>query len=93
MRNAPKKTVGIAQTVPKLDGRGQLAWARRICNEIPGIAERASHGEPTFFSPKRVCAMFANNHHNDGHLAVWIPAAPAFQEALIEEVPGTCFLN
>jgi hypothetical protein len=37
--------------------------------------------------------MFANNHHNDGHLAVWIPAAPAFQEALIEEVPGTCFLN
>ena len=35
--------------------------------------------------------MFANNHHNDGHLAVWIPAALGVQEALIEGVPGTYF--
>jgi hypothetical protein len=23
--------------------------------------------------------MFANNHHGDGHTAVWIPAAPGAQ--------------
>ncbi len=27
--------------------------------------------------------MFSNNHHNDGHIAVWIPAAPGYQEMLI----------
>jgi hypothetical protein len=69
----------------------QLGRVRRICDEIPGIAERISHGEPTFFSPKRVFAMFANNHHHDGRLAVWIPAAPGVQESLIEEAPGTYF--
>jgi hypothetical protein len=90
-RMAVKKTAGIAQPAPKLEDKEQLARVRRICNEIPGIEERISHGEPTFFSPKRVFAMFANNHHNDGHIAVWIPAAPGLQEALIEEVPGTYF--
>ena len=35
--------------------------------------------------------MFADNHHNDGRLAVWLPAASGVQAALIEEVPGTYF--
>jgi hypothetical protein len=50
-----------------------------------------SHGEPTFFTPKRVFAMFANNHHGDGHVAVWLPAGPGVQAALIEEAPDTYF--
>jgi hypothetical protein len=44
-----------------------------------------------FFTPKRVFAMFANNHHNDGHIAVWLPAAPGVQEALIDEAPKIYF--
>ena len=35
--------------------------------------------------------MFANNHHGDGHIAVWIPAASGVQAALIEEAPDTYF--
>ena len=27
--------------------------------------------------------MFANNHHNDGHIAVWVPAPPGAQQILI----------
>ena len=53
--------------------------------------EKISHGEPTFFTPKRVFAMFANNHHNDGHIAVWLPAGPGEQEALIGEAPQIYF--
>ena len=53
--------------------------------------EKISHGEPTFFTPKRVFAMFANNHHGDGHVAVWVPAASGVQAALIEEAPDTYF--
>jgi hypothetical protein len=35
--------------------------------------------------------MFANNHHGDGRIAVWIPAGPGVQTALIEEDPETYF--
>ena len=58
-----------------------------MCLSIPGTMEKISHGEPTFFTPKRVFAMFANNHHNDGHVAVWLPMGSGVQEALIDEAP------
>jgi hypothetical protein len=51
--------------------------------------EKISHGEPTFFVKKRVFAMFSNNHHRDGHVAVWVPAP--LQEALIGERPETYY--
>ena len=76
---------------PKKDDGTQLNRVRAICASIPGTIEKLSHGEPTFFTPKRVFAMFSDNHHADGHLAVWIPAAPGVQAALIEEAPETYF--
>jgi hypothetical protein len=60
---------------------------RRLCLSMPGAIEKLSHGEPTFFTPKRVFAMFSNNHHDDGHVAVLLPAGPGVQEALVEESP------
>jgi hypothetical protein len=66
----------------------QLRRVRRICTELPDTMEKLSHGEPTFFVHKRVFAMFSNNHHRDGHVAVLLPAPPGLQEALIEEAPG-----
>lgn len=69
----------------------QLARVRRVCTSIPGTIERLSHGEPTFFSPKRVFAMFAGNHHGDGRIAVWLPVAPGVQADLIAESPDTYF--
>ncbi|MBV8811069.1 MAG: MmcQ/YjbR family DNA-binding protein [Acidobacteriaceae bacterium] len=80
-----------AGPAPKLDKGKQLARLRRICKSIPGTIEKLSHGEPTFFTPKRVFAMFANNHHGDGRVAVWLPAAAGVQTALIEEAPETYF--
>jgi hypothetical protein len=35
--------------------------------------------------------MFANNHHNDGHLAVWVPAPHGIQEVLIGDSPKKFF--
>ena len=66
----------------------QIQRVRRICLALPGAGEKLSHGEPTFFVKKRVFAMFSNNHHNDGHVAVWIPAQPGEQEALIASFPA-----
>lgn len=68
-----------------------LERVRRICAALPETTERLSHGEPTFFVRKRVFAMFANNHHNDGRIAVWLPAPPGFQEMLIQAAPEKYF--
>ena len=65
----------------------QLQRVRRLCLALPEATEKLSHGEPTFFVKKRVFVMFSNNHHNDGHVAVLLPAPPGAQAALIEEAP------
>ena len=73
---------------PKVDkGEKHLARVRRICMELPETMEKLSHGEPTFFVRKKVFAMCSNNHHNDGHVAVLLPAAIGVQAALIKADP------
>jgi hypothetical protein len=73
-------------------GKDHLRRVQRICNALPETTEKLSHGEPTFFVRKKVYAMFANNHHNDGHIAVWIPVAPGLQAALIKTEPNKFFM-
>ena len=88
---ARKRSLGIKGPAAKRDDSEQLERIRLICRSIPGTLEKISHGAPTFFTPKRVFAIFANNHHGDGHVAVWVPAASGVQLALIEEAPETYF--
>ena len=64
---------------------------RRICTALPETSEKLSHGEPTFFVNKKVFVMFANNHHNDGHVAVWLPVPSGLQEMLIQTAPEKYF--
>jgi hypothetical protein len=68
-------------------GEKQAERVRRLCLALPETWEKISHGEPTFFVKKRVFAMCSINHHNDGHIAVTIPAAIGVQAALIESDP------
>jgi hypothetical protein len=88
-KSAPKARV------PKEDlpaaGEDHLPRVRRLCAALPGTTERLSHGEPTFFVAKKVYAMFANNHHDDGHVAIWIPAPPGLQATLIKTEPKKFF--
>jgi len=35
--------------------------------------------------------MFVNNHHNNRHIAVWIPAPPGLQAMLVNQSPETYF--
>lgn len=69
------------------EGEKQIERVRRICLSLPETWEKLSHGEPTFFVRKRVFAMCSNNHHNDGHIAVTVPAAIGIQAMLIERSP------
>jgi uncharacterized protein YdhG (YjbR/CyaY superfamily) len=72
---------------------GHLNRLRRICSTLPTVSEKLSHGTPTFFvaKDKGVFTMFADNHHEDGHLAVWLPVPPGLQSAMIEDAPSTYF--
>ena len=90
-KKAKPKVKAPAGPAPKLDKGTQLKRVRAICGSIAGTVEKLSHGAPTFFSPDRVYLMFVDNHHDDGHVAVWIPAAAGVQAALIEEAPDTYY--
>lgn len=74
-----------------LTSEQQLERVRAICLDLPGTEERLSHGEPTFFIGKKVFTMFANNHHNDGHIAVWLPVPEGAQMGLIGASPQKFF--
>lgn len=72
-------------------GEEHIARVRRICMQLPETTEKISHGEPTWFVRKRVFCMFANNHHNDGHIAVYVPTEPGLQATLLKTPPGKYF--
>ena len=71
----------------KVSGELQIERVRQICLSLPETWEKISHGEPTWFVGKKVFAMFSNNHHHDGHVAVTLPAAIGIQEMLIKKSP------
>ena len=77
----------MAKELKRDPGEKLIERVRRICLALPETMEKLSHGEPTFFVRKKVFAMCSNNHHNDGHIAVVLPAAIGVQAMLIESSP------
>ena len=78
---------GVDSTKRRKVSERHLKRIRRICAALPETTEKLSHGEPTFFVRKKVYATFSNNHHNDGHVAVLVPAPPGIQAMLIKASP------
>ncbi len=75
----------------EMPNEDHIRRVRHLCLALAGTMEKLSHGEPTFFVKKKVFAMISNNHHNDGHVAVWIPVLPGEQEALIAIAPNVYY--
>jgi hypothetical protein len=57
---------------------------RRICLALPEVTEKVAWGEPTWRAGK-IFAQMDTHHHGADHVAVWLPARPSVQEALVEE--------
>jgi len=72
-------------------GEEHIRRVRRLCFALPQTTEKLSHSEPTFFVAKKVYVMFANNHHDDGHIAIWLAAPPGLQATLIKTEPKKFF--
>jgi predicted DNA-binding protein (MmcQ/YjbR family) len=58
---------------------------REICLALPQAFEKEAWGECTFrVTGGSMFAMTDNNHHNSGHVAVWVKAPPMVQEILVK---------
>jgi hypothetical protein len=70
----------------------QIARARRICMALPEAWEQEAWGEPTWRVRKRMFAMFADDHHGDGRIALWCNAPVGVQQMLVRAEPDKCFV-
>jgi hypothetical protein len=68
--------------VEELEPAAALARLRAICQGLPGVTERASHGEPSWFVRGRQFVTYAERHHDD-RVACWCAAPAGAQEILV----------
>ena len=65
---------------------------RRLCLALPEVTEQEAWGSPTFRVRKKMFAMYLNNHHNDGRIALWVKAPPGAQAQLAAADPERFFI-
>src|SRR5690606_3682945 len=73
------------------DANDPLTRLRALCNALPETTEKEAWGTPTFRVRGKMFAMFADDHHGDGRVAVWCKAPTGAQEALVESDPDVFF--
>ena len=69
-----------------------LARVRAICLALPEAEEKEAWGMPTFRVRGKLFAHFADNHHGDGRVALWLKAEPGARELLVEAAPERFFV-
>lgn len=71
-----------------------LSKLRKLCLALPDTFEKSSHGAPSFWSPKRMFATFADarGHHGGGRHAVWVMAAAGRQARMVRTAPDRFFV-
>ena len=81
-----------AEVLRWLNARAGAGFRRRcasLCLAFPGVEEFESHGSPNFRAREgtrkgKVFAVFALNHHGDGHVALWLNTPALEQSRLID---------
>ena len=86
-RGHPQRT-----PAPGTNAHAALERVRSICAALAESFEKEAWGEPTFRSPGGMFAMFVNDHHGDGRVAVWCKAAWGVQEMLVANDPERFFV-
>jgi hypothetical protein len=75
------------------DSNPAIKRLREICLALPQVFEKEAWGECTFrVSGGSMFAMTDNNHHNSGHVAVWVKAPAMVQEILVRSDPARFFI-
>jgi predicted DNA-binding protein (MmcQ/YjbR family) len=80
----PRRTV----TRPAL-----LKRVRKLCLGLPEASEKEAWGGPTFrVRGQKMFAMYMDNHHGNGRVALWLNAPPGAQDELVESDPERFFV-
>ncbi len=72
--------------------RDPLTRLRAICLALPETSEKIAWGAPTFRVRDKMFAMFLDNHHGDGRVALWGKATLGVQEILVGAAPERFFV-
>lgn len=72
--------------------KAQLVRLRSICLGFPEAVEKGGVVEHTFRVRDKIFAMFLDNHHGDGRVAMWCKAPPGLQDALVGSDPERYFV-
>lgn len=59
---------------------------------MPDTFEKIGHGAPVMWAKKKPFVMMADNHHNDGRLAVWVRATHEAQDLFVQSDPKRFFI-
>ena len=70
-----------------------LTRVREICLALPEATEKEAWGRPTFrIRDKKMFAMYMDNHHDDGRLALWLNSAAEPRDLLVDADPERFFV-
>ncbi len=69
-----------------------LARLRRICLDLPESSEKQAWETPTFRVRDKMFAMYVEDHHGDGRVAMWCKAPLGMQEMLVDADPERFFV-
>ena len=90
-RGAPSKH---PMKTPKGGSVKALARLRAICAKLPESYEKIAWGSPTFRAgvKGKLYAMYSDDHHGDGRIAVLCPAPEGMQRDLVASDPEVFFV-
>lgn len=69
-----------------------LETLRSICLALPEAVEKGGVAPHTFRVRDKIFAMFMDDHHGDGRVAMWCKAPRGLQEDLVEADPDRFFV-
>jgi hypothetical protein len=84
-------SLDVKKTTPPRKVADPLPQLRAICLALPDATEKLAWNAPTFRVKGRVFAMYANHHHGDSHVSVWLNAEQGVQATLIASDPTHFF--
>lgn len=91
-RRGDRPRQAVRRAHPKAPRDGPLQRLRAICLALPEAAEKMAWGEPTFRVRDKMFAMYTDNHHRDGRVALWCKAPQGAQEILVGASPKRFFV-
>ena len=69
-----------------------LKKLRALCLSLPEPTEQEAWGGPTFRVKGKMFAMYMDNHHGDGRVALWCNASADARDAVVAADPERFFV-